>query len=51
MARGSVSNGADGEGGGGVVLCIINIKLLDTRFAYLQWTVFSVVYSVFFVAL
>jgi hypothetical protein len=34
----------------GIVLCLFNLKFfvqLDTRFTYLIWTVFSVVYSVF----
>jgi hypothetical protein len=38
----------------GIVLCLFNLKCfvqLDTRFTYLIWTVFSVVYSVFFIVL
>jgi hypothetical protein len=31
----------------GIVLCLFHLKLLDTRFAYLYWTVFSAVHSVF----
>jgi hypothetical protein len=38
----------------GIVLCVFNLKFfvqLDTRFTYLIWTVFSVVYSVFCIVL
>jgi hypothetical protein len=38
----------------GIVLCLFNLKSfvqLDTRFTYLIWTVFSVVYSVFCIVL
>jgi hypothetical protein len=38
----------------GIVLCLFNLKFfvqLDTRFTYLIWAVFSVVYSVLFIVL
>jgi hypothetical protein len=34
-----------------IVLCLFNLKLLDTWFTDLYWTIFSVVYFVFFFVL